>query len=810
MALRGTPLSQFSVDERMRWALKRKTKKKEDQAYCLLGIFDVSIPLIYGERDKARVRLLEEIEKSLKRQSIETIDTWIRQKCYSATNLRIERLSGHDLEMDQCYINLAIVQHHQDAPSSGDENAFSGDNQTAHQSSPFSLLTRLHVKERYEGTHIPLPAIFDPRRGRHGDKDLPRRILIRGQAGVGKTPLCKKIVFDFISAGMWDEPVLPYPLDTSAEVKSDVFFSTHEYPESAALELHKAINDPKSTHTLFILDGLDEVSQDFAKDSDIFQLLLYLLNRPNVVITSRPYATLPRGLDSFDLELETIGFYPEQVTTYLRKSLSDPSKVEKIQSFLSDHWLVQGLVRIPIQLDALCLTWDDGDSFVEAPETMTCLYQAIELKLWRKDIVRLCERHPDRSPPHSTDLQDMGRRGIEMFVEDEIMLLETLAFTGLHNDIMDFNADLVETICESSECLKQIFVPKKILQNVSFLRTSEPSSTNKRKYYHFLHLTFQEYFAARYFVRHWKNQHQLECLHFERSRLIKGRTEKLSPAGFLQEHKYSIRYNILWRFVTGLLQDEEAHVMHFFEVVQDPLDLLGPGHQRLIMHCLSEVTRSNSPSNFTSVRQDLEMTLSDWLRFECNFHGQAELAREIEFPEKVVCSMLRNESEGVRVAILGSLARRPRIQLSIIMVVISFLEQSQPASIIKAALMVLERQSSLSSDSVEKVAARLDHKNRYVRRAALTVLQGQSSLSSESVERVAARLEYEDRHVQQAAIRVLRCQFSLSSESVEKVAARLDHKDWHVRWAALTVLQGQSSLSSESVERVAAQLGHKN
>ena len=62
-ALSGTPLSDFSVDERKRWALKRETKKKEDLAYCQLGIFDVFMPLIYGEGDHAYVRLNEEIKK---------------------------------------------------------------------------------------------------------------------------------------------------------------------------------------------------------------------------------------------------------------------------------------------------------------------------------------------------------------------------------------------------------------------------------------------------------------------------------------------------------------------------------------------------------------------------------------------------------------------------------------------------------------------------------------------------------------------------------------------------------------------------
>jgi hypothetical protein len=69
-ALRGSPLSNFSVDERISWAAKRKTKRKEDKAYSLQGIFGVHIPLIYGEGDYAFSRLMEEIENDSKRKSL--------------------------------------------------------------------------------------------------------------------------------------------------------------------------------------------------------------------------------------------------------------------------------------------------------------------------------------------------------------------------------------------------------------------------------------------------------------------------------------------------------------------------------------------------------------------------------------------------------------------------------------------------------------------------------------------------------------------------------------------------------------------
>ena len=61
-ALRGVPLSQFEVDERFKWIETRQTTRDEDMAYCLLGIFDVFMPLIYGEgKENAIRRLRKEI-----------------------------------------------------------------------------------------------------------------------------------------------------------------------------------------------------------------------------------------------------------------------------------------------------------------------------------------------------------------------------------------------------------------------------------------------------------------------------------------------------------------------------------------------------------------------------------------------------------------------------------------------------------------------------------------------------------------------------------------------------------------------------
>jgi hypothetical protein len=63
-------LDRIPIGRRMSWAVARTTTRVEDMAYSLLGIFNVKMPLIYGERQNAFARLQEEIVKSTNDVSI--------------------------------------------------------------------------------------------------------------------------------------------------------------------------------------------------------------------------------------------------------------------------------------------------------------------------------------------------------------------------------------------------------------------------------------------------------------------------------------------------------------------------------------------------------------------------------------------------------------------------------------------------------------------------------------------------------------------------------------------------------------------
>ena len=74
-SLRTRGLRGISIAEKMSWAASRQTTRKEDMAYCLLGLFNVNMPLLYGEGSKAFVRLQQEI---IKTSPDHTIFAWRR------------------------------------------------------------------------------------------------------------------------------------------------------------------------------------------------------------------------------------------------------------------------------------------------------------------------------------------------------------------------------------------------------------------------------------------------------------------------------------------------------------------------------------------------------------------------------------------------------------------------------------------------------------------------------------------------------------------------------------------------------------
>ncbi|KAI0411229.1 hypothetical protein F5X98DRAFT_62079 [Xylaria grammica] len=718
---------------------------------------------------------------------LQRLDAYIKGYCYKAENLEIVRISGASLSVESCYVNLVVIDHPAEERQTVQRDAL--------QSSKFSLHNRLNIETPNKGKQVEIWRLFEPRK-RNNTEIIPKRILIRGHAGVGKSTLCKKIVYDFKEHNMWCDMfdrVLWVPLrnlkrlgKTNCNLEAmlhEEYFSQASNGKTFACELWKELEAEKYQKSLFILDGLDEVYEGLEKDSHMFKLLETLLNLPTVIVTSRPHVSIADRLDlKFDLELETIGFYPDQVKSYMENVLviprgggPDHQKVGGLQSLLQQHQLLRGLVRIPIQLDALCYIWSDENSTLiggSVLETMTDIYQAIVGRLWKKDIPRLKKKNGEEIIAQM-DLHDASLKTVETYVSDEIYLLERLAFTGMVHDVISFTRSDYTPILDGQS--SQI-LPAKTLPSLSFLRTSNPSSRDP--IYHFLHLTFQEYFAARYFVRQWEAEKPLLFGKDESSKEVKS---------FLAHHKYDTRYDIFWRFVTGLLSLKGDKINGFFQLIgNEPLDILGPVHQRLIMHCLSEVPPGNVA--FAAEREKLQCQLGRWLAFNLNFRtgfgslyaltGGLSLVCEMEFPEAHLRGVLELASVAERLAIVESLVHRPAIPPRVIHLLCSWFNDNISISLKALILTALTLyQGALDNDVLGVIMAGLECEGAVVQREAIKAIKRWPPLRDESLNAVVARAIHGSGHVQLEAISLLGDQPQLDDKVVDALVAKLGDQE---------------------------------
>lgn len=297
-ALRGTALSKFAVSERLSWAETRQTKREEDKAYSLLGIFNIHIPLIYGEgMNNAFKRLKEEIDKN----------SCSVQDSKSATSEMGQLLS-------QC---LAILLNSLPCAVDAPFNSY----QRQHE--PFCLThTRVNLlKEIYSWAD---------------GKDERLIFWLNGLAGTGKSTIARTVArsyFDkkrlgasfFFSRGGGDVshadkfvrsiavqlarniPDLHQHVCDAIKERSDIGSRTlHEqWHELVLRPLSKLNRKAGSSSYILIVDALDEC----AKESNI-RVLIHLLSearllfnvRLRIFLTSRPELPIRYGFSQITLE----------------------------------------------------------------------------------------------------------------------------------------------------------------------------------------------------------------------------------------------------------------------------------------------------------------------------------------------------------------------------------------------------------------------------------------------------------------------------------------------------------------------------
>ncbi|KAJ2995767.1 hypothetical protein NUW58_g1175 [Xylaria curta] len=594
--------------------------------------------------------------------------------------------------------NLAIVEN----PSRNEIQSSKESAKWGRQASPFSLTTRLKVETTGNEIRVELADIFNSRN--EPDGYTLKGLFLRD------------------------------------------FFSHTPKREYLTKELEDALHSSEYAKTLLILDGLDEVSECLHKNSEMYSFLEFLLTRPDVIITCRPSARLPDTL-RLDLELETLGFYPSQIMEYLKAAFSAPEKVEEIGIFLQEHRLLYSLVRISIQLDALCLIWGEERRSKHASlRTLTTIYIAIEDRLWRKDVDRL-----DRLPKGKAE--EVGKNEMKGFNGDIVTLLGCLAFNGMYHNVVEFQPEYRDVVLEYVGRYNNNLTLSEILEKVSFLRTSDPLLKPAERSYHFLHLTYQEYFAAKYFVQHWPGVIELEY-HLD----FKDRESniKTSPKKFLQKFKYDERYDMVWRFATGLLDKGEG----------------GTNDQQTALDALRSLP---------------------------------------DLPDRIVDALLpllRNAGHAVQKKAAKILAHQSKLSKEA-KATLKTLAENSNASIQYTAAVALNQQSHLPNYTFTAFIQLLKSSgNWHLREQATDALGEQSNFQCFTAD-IMLLLKDEDYDTRGRAVRVLGKQFKLSKDTTNTLKNLLHADETGFRNHAAEVIAEQSNPSSKTLEDLIMRLEKK-
>lgn len=537
--------------------------------------------------------------------------------------LKLPRLFSEETEVDiaKSFINLALLKKQavQDIEKKWGE-LYQGEKWIDDRVYSHESLYQEHSSH-------PLDRLFLPA---NEQEKAPESVLVWGRAGIGKSILCQ-----YLATQHGDNKTLPHLseqfqiviwlrlreviTDFSAKNPAswndgdDLFwqilrkyFLTKRFWKKEETQKKDALLDwmeNNASQILILCDGYDEIAGSEKKYPWIMDLFETIFKMGRVLLTSRPMAIHIGHNRQFDRELECIGFTSEDIEEYISLYLENAQKESDIPAlinYLRSHPNLWGLAHIPINLELICWIWKKN-KLTTSVHTMSGLYEEI--------VGALKERNEDdnKQPLSLTP----------KLKEHALTFLAVLAHAAMQEkDVVLLPRKFVKAKLEAyqGEYAKDI-EPSHILAGclqLGLLKSTgkvESYSKTLPEYYCFVHLSFQEFFAARYYKQHFLQP-------------IQGKSEAILIE--CMQNKYEPRYQLIWWFLSGLLfqagQNNPAYqvgLQQFWQALHTfPQDAIGTYHLALLAHCLDECEAADICSELkTSLEQQATVFIA-WLNDE--------------------------------------------------------------------------------------------------------------------------------------------------------------------------------------------------
>ena len=327
----------------------------------------------------------------------------------------------------------------------------------------------------------------------------PPKVLMDGAPGVGKTTLTIKMCTGWARGQLFRqyELVILIPLRQP------------KYRKATKLhELCRNCNDQKvidhifstgGENVVFLFDGYDELTYEQREEDSIYLDLIRGEVLPNcaVVVTSRPYASGGlHELRTINRHIEVVGFKKEQICTCVKQNIDDQVVANKLIKQLEEREDIASLCYTPLNCVIMIYIYSKTQTLLT---TMTQLFRQFVLESVKRE-VKYAKKDLTLRNREICDLDKLPKP-----LADRLRALERIAYSSLTRDQFVFSCEDVAS--------EPVFTSEPdILSCCLGLVTSISNviSDSKEHQFQFLHLSIQEFLAARYASKAFHNDKQID------------------------------------------------------------------------------------------------------------------------------------------------------------------------------------------------------------------------------------------------------------------------------------------------------------